>query len=51
MASTTTAHLWALLLLGCLFIATAVFGTALGMADGEYGVIGAKLLLCAFRPS
>ncbi len=48
--ATTTAHLWAILVLGFLFVTSAVIGTTFGLMDGEAGVIGAKLLLSALRP-
>jgi hypothetical protein len=45
----TTLPLWGVLVLGFLFVATAVVGTAFGLMDGEGGVIGASLLLSALR--
>jgi len=48
MAESTT-PLWALLVIGVLFIALAAFGTVAGLADGEGGVSGAQLLWSALR--
>ena len=48
MADSTT-PLWALMAIGVLFVAMAAVGAVVGLADGEGGVIGAKLLLGALR--
>ena len=45
----STIPLWAVMAIGLLFVALAAFGAVVGLADGEGGVIGAKLLLGALR--